>query len=39
MCNRNGNVLPVSDRVQVEIHSLGGNLSHGGFQFPSSLSF
>lgn len=26
-CNRNGNVLPLSDHVQFEMHSPGGNLS------------
>lgn len=38
-CNRNGNVLPLSDHVRFEMHSLGGNLSYSAFLFPSSLSF
>lgn len=33
-CNRNGNVLPLSDHVQFEMHSLGGNLSYRTFLFP-----
>lgn len=38
-CNRNGNVLPLSDHIHFEMHSLGGNLSYSAFLFPSSLSF
>lgn len=37
--NRNGNVLPLSDHVQFEMHSLGGNLSCSAFLFPPFLSF
>lgn len=37
-CNRNGNVLPLSDHVQFEMHSPGGNLSWRTFPFPSRLS-
>lgn len=37
-CNRNGNVLPLSDHVRFEMHSPGGNLSYRAFLFPSSLS-
>lgn len=36
--NRNGNVLPLSDHVQFEMHSHGGNLSYRAFLFPPSLS-